>query len=334
MATISAHYFRVCTEGARRHGVAPNDLLRAAGIDPAQVRDPQWRGSVSAMALLVRGIWQALGDEFMGYTPHKVRPGAFALMAELALHSESVLQALEKAVRFYNVVSADIRTEITLRDDEASINVHFAKPALDPDHYFVEFWLIIWHRFACWLAGETISLHAAEFSYLKPESYLEEFKYLFPCPHCFRRPHCLIKLDLQQLRGPIRRTSAELREMLQHAPLDLMTIPASDHSLSRRVRLLLQKKDMTTTALPQMAMQFGLSMEGFRRQLRREGTTLTRLVEDVRRDVAIRRLLDGNSTVEEIAVKLGYAEARSFTRAFRAWTGASPSAYRRKFGRR
>lgn len=333
MASINAYYFRVCTEGARRRGADVPTLLRAAGIEPQQIEDPLWRGSAEAMARLVRGIWRTLGDEFMGYTPGRVRPGAFALMAELALHSESVLQALEKAARFYNVVSADIRTEITLLEHDARVDVHFAEPALDPDHYFVEFWLIIWHRFACWLAGETISLHAAEFDYPRPEHYFEEFKYLFPCPHRFERPHCLIRLDLQQLRGPVRRTPAELQEMLRHAPLELMTIPASDHSLTRRVRLYLHDLERTAQALEEIAAAMRMSAESFRRQLRREGTTLSRLVESARRDAAIRRLLDGNRTVEEIAAQLGYAEARSFTRAFRAWTGVSPSAYRRRFGR-
>src|SRR5690606_6459062 len=248
-------------------------------------------------------------------------------------HSESVLQALEKAMRFYNVVSPDIRTEITLFDHEVRIDVFFAHPELDPEHYFVEFWLIIWHRFACWLAGETISLHAAEFNYPKPDSYFEEFKYLFPCPHRFNRPHCQLRLELQQLRGPIRRTEAELRDMLQHAPLDLMSIPASHHSLTRRVRMPLHAIDNATQRLDEIAAKMQLSPENFRRQLRREGTNLTRLVESARRDVAMRRLLDGNRTVEEIASQLGYAEARSFTRAFRAWTGMSPSTYRKKFGR-
>ncbi|MET0378529.1 MAG: AraC family transcriptional regulator ligand-binding domain-containing protein [Spongiibacteraceae bacterium] len=334
MASINSYYFRVCTEGARRRGVDVDALLHTADIEPAQIQDPLWRGSAATMAQLVRQIWLTLGDEYMGYTPTRVRPGAFALMAELALHSGTVLQALEKAMRFYNVISADIRTDITVLEHDVRIDVFFYEPALDPDHYFVEFWLIIWHRFACWLAGETISLHAAEFNYPKPELYFEEFKYLFPCPHRFNRPNCLIKLDLQQLRGPIRRTEAELREMLQHAPLDLMSIPASDHSLTRRVRLLLHDIEKNTPTLEGMAKAVAMSAENFRRQLRREGTTLSRLVESQRRDLAIRRLLDGNRTVEEIASQLGYAEARSFTRAFRAWTGVSPSAYRRKFGRR
>jgi AraC-like DNA-binding protein len=333
MASINSYYFRVSTEGARRQGVDVEALLRRVGIQPDQVVDPLWRGSTAAMARLVREIWSVLGDEFMGYTAHKVRPGAFALMAEFALQSESVLQALEKAMRFYNIVTPDIQTRLSLLEDVARIDVVFERPELDPQHYFVEFWLIIWHRFACWLAGETISLRAAEFSYPKPESYFEEFKYLFPCPHRFNRPRCQIRLDLRQLRGPIRRTGAELQEMLANAPLDLMAIPASDHSLTRRVRLHLHDIDNATKSLEEIAQVMQLSPESFRRQLRREGVTLTRLVESARRDVAIRRLLDGNRTVEEIASHLGYAEARSFTRAFRAWTGMSPVAYRQRFGR-
>jgi AraC-like DNA-binding protein len=112
------------------------------------------------------------------------------------------------------------------------------------------------------------------------------------------------------------------------APLDLMTIPASDHSLLRRVRTLLTpdpalKAETVATAL-------GLSPDNMRRLLRYEGASLSVIRENVRRDVATRALLGGNRSVEEIAAVLGYVESRSFTRAFRKWTGMSPSDYRRR----
>jgi AraC-like DNA-binding protein len=333
VATINSHYFRVCTRGARRQGVAVEPLLRAAGINPDQVADPLWRGSVAAMAALVREIWSALGDEGMGYTATRFRPGAFALMAELAASGDSVAQGIEKGVHFYNVLQGDIATTVSRQHDELVIETAFARPELDPDHYFIEFWLITWHRLACWLAGETVSLHGAEFNYPRPESYFEEFKYLFPCPHSFNAGQCLIRLDLGQVLGPVMRTKAELEEMLAHAPLELMTIPASDHSLARRVRLLLAKGDTPHPSLEDMAAATGLSVESFRRQLRREGTSLRGISQNLQRDIAIRNLLEGNRTVEDIAAQLGYAEPRSFTRAFRKWTGTSPSAYRRRFSR-
>jgi AraC-like DNA-binding protein len=49
--------------------------------------------------------------------------------------------------------------------------------------------------------------------------------------------------------------------------------------------------------------------------------------ENVRRDAAMRRLSLTSQSVEAVAAALGYAEPRSFTRAFRRWTGMSPSEF-------
>src|SRR3546814_14650707 len=64
-----------------------------------------------------------------------------------------------------------------------------------------------------------------------------------------------------------------------------------------------------------------------RRLLRAEGANLATIRENVRRDKAVRLLTATHATVEAIAAALGHAEARSFTRAFRHWTGCSPSAW-------
>lgn len=343
MATINAWYFRVCTRGAESRGLQAETLLRAAGIDPRELQNPLWRGSDTAMATLVRHIWLALDDEFMGYTQRPVKPGAFALMAELAHGADSVLQALEKATHFYNIVNAGIYTQLTQlggKDGpQTCLSVTFAEPARDPDHYFIEFWMIIWHRLACWLAGESLPLRRADFTFTRPDQYLEEFKYLFPCPQQFLQPQCQITMDTDLLRGPIRRSRDELTRMIERAPLDLMTIPTRDHSLIRQVRRHLHAcldnpaGVNGTPTLTSTASALALSPETLRRGLRKEGSSLGRLLEDIRRDQACRLLLDSNRTVDQIAADCGYLESRSFTRAFRQWTGHNPSAYRRQYSR-
>jgi AraC-like DNA-binding protein len=64
------------------------------------------------------------------------------------------------------------------------------------------------------------------------------------------------------------------------------------------------------------------------RRLRAEGTSLSAIVENIRRDMAIARLTRRGATIDRIAADLGYAETRSFTRAFRQWVGESPLRYR------
>jgi AraC-like DNA-binding protein len=328
MATIDRYYFRVCTEGARRRGVDVHALLAEAGLDPASLDRPGWRGSVEAMALLVRAVWRTLDDEFMGHTPAPMPRGGLAFACELALEADSVAEGLRRAARFYNLANPGIRTELESLPDRLAVTVRFARPELDPHHYFSEFWMITWHRLACWLAGETLPLIRAGFDYEKPESYFEEFKYLFPCPHAFRAKARMLEIDGHVLHAPVRRSADELRAMLDVAPLDLMTIPASDHSLQRQVRQLLVRDPALTAA--GLAHKLGLPPDLLRRRLRAEGQALSAIREYVRRDRAMRLLATGNRSVETIAGDLGYAEARSFTRAFRAWTGQSPSQYRQR----
>lgn len=329
MATIDRYQFRVCTDGARRRGADVGRLLRDAGIDSDDLDAPGWRGDVGAMARLVRNIRLRLDDEFMGYTEHPMPIGAFAFACEVALGAPDVATGLTRAARFYNLATRDIVTDMG-GGNRFVIEAAFADPTLDPTHYFREFWLITWHRLACWLAGETVPMLGASFDYGRPRAYFEEFKYMFPCPHRFGAARLAIELDRHAMEVPIRRTEAEFAEMLEKAPLDIMTIPASDAGLARRVRLLLNA-DPSLDA-DAVAARLGLGPDALRRRLRGEGPGLSAIRENVRRDAAMRHLSLSGQSVEAVAAALGYAEPRSFTRAFRNWTGMSPSQFRRGEG--
>lgn len=334
MATISSYYFRTCVQGARRRGADVGVLMERAGISPEDANDPNWRGSVESMARLVRQICASLDDEFMGYAEAPVRSGAFGMMAQLAMPSASVLEALCKGLRFYRIVSDAIQTRLDLDGEDLHLTVDVKRPDLDEKHYFLEFWMITWHRFACWMAGEVIGLRAAQFTYERPTEYFEEFKYLFPCHHRFGAAANRITMEVSAIMGPVKRDQDEFREMIARAPLDIMTIPGIDSSIARRVRMLLGSPRggaISPCSMTVIAGRLGIAPHTLRRALRREGASFSMVLETVRRDTAIRKLLRTRATVEEIAAELGYAEPRSFTRAFRKWTDTSPMKYRRQF---
>ncbi len=67
-----------------------------------------------------------------------------------------------------------------------------------------------------------------------------------------------------------------------------------------------------------------LTERTLRRRLDKDGITFQSLLDDVRRDEAVRLLDDHALTVAEIAERLGYSEPRSFRHAYRRWTGKTP----------
>lgn len=77
-----------------------------------------------------------------------------------------------------------------------------------------------------------------------------------------------------------------------------------------------------------VAGQLGVSRQTIYRRLKKENQTFEGVLDSLRRRVALDQLAEQSRTVSEIAFELGFADASSFSRAFRRWTGMFPTAYR------
>ncbi len=66
------------------------------------------------------------------------------------------------------------------------------------------------------------------------------------------------------------------------------------------------------------------------RRLEAEGSSFRAIRDALRRDLALSRIAKTRQPLADLAADLGYADPSAFYRAFVGWTGASPSAYRRR----
>ncbi|MFZ5693562.1 MAG: helix-turn-helix domain-containing protein [Pseudomonadota bacterium] len=77
-----------------------------------------------------------------------------------------------------------------------------------------------------------------------------------------------------------------------------------------------------------VAKRLKISARTLQRRLNDWGVNFEELIDEYRRDRAVRLLARADHTVLEIAYSLGYSDPAHFTRAFNRWTGVSPRAYR------
>ncbi|MCE8000131.1 MAG: AraC family transcriptional regulator [Rhodobiaceae bacterium] len=82
--------------------------------------------------------------------------------------------------------------------------------------------------------------------------------------------------------------------------------------------------------LEQAAAMLGLSGRNLRRKLKQSGTTYQSILDSARQRLAIKLLLETDEPVASIAYELGFEHPSHFGRAFKKWTGQSPSAYRHR----
>lgn len=80
----------------------------------------------------------------------------------------------------------------------------------------------------------------------------------------------------------------------------------------------------------EIAAPLNISTRHLRRLLKQHGSSYEQLLDQVRREESLRLLQDAGKSLTSIAYELGFHEPSSFTRAFRRWTGSSPSDYRRQ----
>ena len=80
--------------------------------------------------------------------------------------------------------------------------------------------------------------------------------------------------------------------------------------------------------LEDIVSSLGLTKRTLQRRLAAEGTRFSDLLADVRRERALELMRLEYMRYDEIASRLGFADASAFSRAFKTWTGHSPRDYR------
>jgi AraC-like DNA-binding protein len=80
----------------------------------------------------------------------------------------------------------------------------------------------------------------------------------------------------------------------------------------------------------EVARELGFSRQTLYRRLKAEGMTFEQVLDALRRRLALRFIRDQGLTVKDAAYRLGFSDPAAFSRAFKRWTGASPSEQRRR----
>jgi AraC-like DNA-binding protein len=108
----------------------------------------------------------------------------------------------------------------------------------------------------------------------------------------------------------------------------LERLPRSKKVGSRVKALLRAEVSMRDASAARVAKRLGMSVRTLSRKLDEESTSYRALIDETRRQLAVRDLTQTARPITEIAYQLGFASSQSFQRAFRRWTGTTASAYR------
>lgn len=324
---VSNHYIQACLHGAIQQGYDPQALLTHAAVPAELMHKPKARITEVQLANLIKAVWRATGDEFMGLTERPCKNGVFALMMESQFQLKTLGAMLQQSVRFYNAVQDEIAFAMTIDGDQVDMSITLVRPELDPDHLLQEFLLLMWQRFSSWLINSQLTIHSTRFNYPAP-AHSEEYLPMFGEQLQFDQPTSGFTFSSKMLNLPRVRDLMELECFLRQSPLEVLRRVGENNSLSIQVqRLILNKGVEQAATLEEVACCLHMTSRTLRRKLKEEGSSYQQIKDRVRCDIAIRLLTEESLTVAETSELIGFTEQAAFCRAFKNWTGVAPSAY-------
>lgn len=159
-------------------------------------------------------------------------------------------------------------------------------------------------------------------------AYEHEYRRILGNSIAFDRDCCMVEFETASLDRALPQFNERLNEAVTfEANCELARIEGTQRC-SERVHEQLLTACPTVPAMDDVARKLGMSGRTLRRRLKQEGTAFPTLVAEALRDRALQMLGDPKASVKEIAYRLGFATPNAFHRAFKRWTGSSPSVVR------
>jgi len=326
--TLMAGPVTAIAQALEYKGMDSGDVFRAAGVRQAIRNDPTDRLSVSATAALFRHCAEATCDPYFGLTVAQfIRVSNIHALGYALLASKTLLDFCLRLERYFALVTQSVTLHVDRAPDEIALRFH---PLTR-------------------IAGEAEDAWAAFMLHLmrllsRPDFAPLRIEFLHPCPldgpapyaacfgvlPLFEQPEMVIRFSAAVMEEPLSGASPELAQYNDRIATDYLARLDKADVVGRVRAKIIERLSSGDCSRRKVAGDVSMSEETLRLKLAQRNTNFLKLLDETRKELALGYLVDRALSVTEITFLLGFSDVSNFTRAFKRWTGISPSLYRRR----
>lgn len=311
-------------------GVAAEGVLDGTSLSRAALDDPGLRIPTEVLGQMLRNGAALTGDAGLGLALGlSLNVSSHGPLGLAAMTCGSLRGALALGERYMELRASPWRIRVEVQGDLAIMRLVELASIAGERTLVLELVLGAMIRLGEFLLGEPPTHPAIEFWSDSPEQ-----------PH-----HARFAGQIPRVRYNCASNEARFPASWLDRPLALreaVTNREAVHALETERRRLGPREDLLARTrellgdpahrfpdLEHAARTLGVSSRTLRRHLSDRGTPFQLLRDQLRRDHAIALIEQSSLVLDEVASALGYADRRSFLRAFARWTGQTPTSFRR-----
>lgn len=305
----------------------PELLDRAAALSPLVSNSDAYVDSGMVWHLLV-SIGNEVDDEFLGLSTHRVPQGSTELMVARAMQEATLGEAMRAFANALNILWPDVHAEIKIRLDELHFTLTCKGDYVEARQIFLEIACIPFYCVFEWLADSRFPVLRVRTDSHRPSGAVHQLAIL-DCGVQFEGKGVDIVLPRSVESLPVaKRSLAGWQPDIYQIFLDILENRKKTFSTSSLQSYVVKALRIGIRSQQLVAASAGISVATLRRNLAMERTSFSEISDHVFRET-VSMLIAYGEPVEAIAAKMGYADARSFRRAFQRVFGVNPSSFRK-----
>lgn len=330
-ASVPVAYVQLGLDVATDRGIARDQLLKGVVLAPGVLDRPDGRVPLAQCVRLVSRVARRTGDRSLGYE--------FGLRNNLAAHGDvgyglmshaTVGEAIAFGLKYGRLRNPILRLNLFAEDGQGVIEAREAFPLGPLGQYAFDAVLVTLARLARQLGGRFQPQLELRFACREP-AHFERYRHRLP-PVRFSAGANQLRFPADYLQRPLHTANASSARLVASQCARDLTLLGEDADVAERVRAVLGAAQGTYPGLEFVAARLHMSGRSLKRKLQQEGRSFLELLDEARRSDSVRLLSDPQFGINQIAERVGYTDPASFTRAFRKWTGQTPTAYRESLG--
>jgi AraC-like DNA-binding protein len=284
-------------EHAREHGVPDEVALAGSGLSGSDLAGVPEVTAAQELRV-VRNLRARLG-EVGADVGRRHRAATFGALGYALLASRTVHEAMNVALRFLDLSHAFAIPRVELDGDRVDVVVDGTGLPADVRRFLVE-------RDAAAIRAVLVELAG------------------LPVRGRAEGAARVLSFDVAELDRRLSHSGASTLAACEAACRDVVGRRRELPGFAGQVRVLVTQRLPSGAPMAAVAEAVGVSERTLRRRLAADGTGYQLLLDEVRGSMAAELLGTGRLSVEEVGLRLGYAEATSFIAAHRRWTGRTP----------
>ena len=167
-----------------------------------------------------------------------------------------------------------------------------------------------------------------QFEYAQPD-HIALYKEVFVGQKLlFNQGQCRILFDKAALDKPFSFSNPGSLKLAESLCLQELKALAANETLSGKIYNLHLNQAVGFLSVDEMAKKLNISSRVLSRELQQEGTSYQKILDNVKKQLAVHYLQTTQLNISEVAYALGFEQPTNFTRAFKKWTGKSPRDFR------